>query len=151
MPSKTTIRYTTFGAAIAGAAVAGALLASPLISGAQESTTSTTAPAASTAPADPGQGQGQGRHHGPAAGAMDPTKGGHVGDNGTKEELLTGDAAASATAAAQAAVPGGTIQRVENDAEGAVYEAHATTADGKQVTVKMDANFVVTSTEDGNR
>jgi len=82
---------------------------------------------------------------------VDPSKGGHVGQNGVTEALLTGDDAAKATAAANAAVPGGTIQRVENDAEGAVYEAHMTTADGKQVTVKMDANFTVTSTEDGLR
>ena len=53
------------------------------------------------------------------------------------------------TAAAQTAVPGGTIQRVENDAEGAVYEAHMTKADGTQVTVKLDANFAVTGTETG--
>src|SRR4051812_49295854 len=59
---------------------------------------------------------------------FDPTKGGHVGQNGVKEELLTGDSAAKATAAALAANPGGTIERVETDAEGAVYEAHMTKA-----------------------
>ena len=45
------------------------------------------------------------------------------------------------------AVPGGTIQRVENDAEGSTYEAHMTKADGSEVTVKLDANFKVTSVE----
>jgi hypothetical protein len=80
---------------------------------------------------------------------FDPTKGGHVGANGVKEVLLTGDTATKATAAALAAVPGGTIERVETDAEGATYEAHMTKADGSRVTVKMDANFNVTSTEDG--
>ena len=50
---------------------------------------------------------------------MDPTKEGHVGANGVKEVLLTGDAAAQAKAPALAAVPGGTVERVENDAEGA--------------------------------
>src|SRR4051812_23829395 len=35
--------------------------------------------------------------------AFDPAKGGHVGANGVKEELLTGDSAAKATAAALAA------------------------------------------------
>lgn len=73
----------------------------------------------------------------------------HVGSNGVKEVLLTGDTAAKAQAAALAAVPGGTIQRVENDAEGATYEAHMTKSDGSRVTVKMDANFNVTATEAG--
>ena len=54
-------------------------------------------------------------------------------------------------AAALAAVPGGTIQRVENDAEGSPYEAHITKADGSQVTVKVDSNFNSTSVEDGPR
>ncbi|MCU1689345.1 MAG: hypothetical protein JWN20_1273, partial [Jatrophihabitantaceae bacterium] len=63
----------------------------------------------------------------------------------------TGDAAAQATAAALAAVPGGTIERVETDAEGATYEAHMVAADGSRVTVKMDADFIVTGTETGRR
>src|SRR3954463_10829010 len=42
-----------------------------------------------------------------------PLDGSHAGPN---ETLLTGDAAAKATAAAKAAVPGGTIIRVETDA-----------------------------------
>ncbi len=53
------------------------------------------------------------------------------------------------TAAAQAAVPDGTVQRVENDAEGATYEAHMVKADGSQVTVKINADFTVASIEDG--
>src|SRR4029077_5185573 len=99
-------------------------------------TTTTTAPAA---PGAPGGGQ------------FDPTKGGHVGANGTKEELLTGDTADKVRAAASAAVPGGTIQRVETDAEGSPYEAHMTKADGTHVTVKVDSNFKVTSVENGPR
>jgi uncharacterized membrane protein YkoI len=79
----------------------------------------------------------------------DQSKGGHVGSNGTKEELLTGTTAEKATAAALAAVPGGTIDRVETDAEGAAYEAHMTKADGTRVTVKMDTNFAVTAIENG--
>ncbi len=78
----------------------------------------------------------------------DPHMGGHTA-NGITETLLTGDTAAKATAAALAAVPGGTIERVETDAEGAVYEAHMTKADGSHVTVKLDANFNVTGTEAG--
>lgn len=86
-----------------------------------------------------------------AAQPADPSKGGHVGQNGVKEELLTGDTATQATAAAQAAVPDGTIERVENDAEGATYEAHVLKADGSHVTVKMDASFKVTSVETGHK
>ena len=65
------------------------------------------------------------------------------------ETVLTGDAATKATAAAKAAVPDGTIGRVETDAEGATYEAHMVKADGSHVTVKMDANFTVTGVETG--
>ena len=46
-------------------------------------------------------------------------------------------------------MPGGTIQRVENDAEGAAYEAHVTKADGSRVTVKVDAAFKVLSVDVG--
>jgi len=79
----------------------------------------------------------------------DPTQGGHVGANGVVEKLLTGTTADKARAAAMAAVPGGTVERVENDAEGAVYEAHMVKSDGTHVTVKMDANFKVTGIETG--
>jgi hypothetical protein len=81
---------------------------------------------------------------------FDPTKGGHVGQNGVREELLTGDQADKAKAAALAAVPGGTIERVETDAEGDAFEAHMTKADGSHVTVKFDSNFNVTKTESGH-
>jgi uncharacterized membrane protein YkoI len=81
-------------------------------------------------------------------GQPDPAKGGHSA-NGITETVLTGDNAAKATAAAQAAVPGATIIRVENDAEGAAYEAHMKKSDGSLVTVKMDSSFNVTSTENG--
>ena len=103
-------------------------------------TATTTAPASGT-PAAPPAGAGHG----------DLSKGGHVGTNGVKEELLTGDTADQVKAAALAAVPGGTVERVENDAEGATYEAHMTKADGSEVTVKLDASFAVTSTEAGHR
>lgn len=79
----------------------------------------------------------------------DPSMGGHVGSNGTKEELLTGDTASKVRTAALAAVSGGTVQRVETDAEGATYEAHMTKADGSAVTVKLDADFKVAVTESG--
>ena len=69
--------------------------------------------------------------------------------HGPGETLLTGAAAAKATAAAKAAVPGGTIIRVETDSEGAAYEAHIQKADGSFVTVKVDRNFNVTDTVGG--
>ena len=69
--------------------------------------------------------------------------------NGITEALLTGDTATKVKAAALAAVPGGTIERVENDAEGSPYEAHMTKADGTHVTVKVGADFKVTTIETG--
>ena len=64
------------------------------------------------------------------------------GNQRSDETLLTGDALAKVTAVAQAKVPGGTIVRVETDADGhAAYEAHMTKADGTPVTVYVDKNF----------
>ena len=71
--------------------------------------------------------------------------------NGITETVLTGDDLAKATSAAEAAVSGGTVERAETDAEGAAFEVHMTKADGSHVTVKLDADFKVTSTEDGMR
>jgi poly(3-hydroxybutyrate) depolymerase len=84
-------------------------------------------------------------------GTSDPSKGGHVGQNGMREEILTGDIAAQVSAAAQAAEPGATIDRMETDAEGAAYEAHMTRADGSRITLKFDTSFKVTATESGHR
>ncbi|MBA2752545.1 MAG: hypothetical protein H0U41_10015 [Actinobacteria bacterium] len=63
--------------------------------------------------------------------------------------MLTGDTAEKVKAAALAAVPGGTVERVENDAEGSPYEAHVVKPDGSHVTVKVDSQFKVTATEQG--
>jgi hypothetical protein len=82
-------------------------------------------------------------------GDFDPARGGHVGDNNKTEQLLTGDSAEKVKAAALAANPGGTIQRVETDAEGAAYEAHMTKSDGTQITVKFDSSYKITGTETG--
>ena len=59
------------------------------------------------------------------------------------------DTATSVQAAVLAAYPDATIERMETDAEGAVYEAHVTLADGSRATVKLDASFAVTGTETG--
>jgi len=131
------------GVAMSGAALVGGAAALTVFQPASAQTATTTAPVTSgPAAGDPA-----------ASGAPkgDPSLGGHVGTSGVKEELLTGATADQAKAAALAAVPGGTVERVENDAEGSTYEAHAVTAEGKHVTVKMDANFAVTSTENGPR
>jgi len=134
---KTIIVASTLGALAAGSAFGAAVL-TPAVSGAASS--STTAPATATSPPS-GVPAGPPRN-------FDPTKGGHTA-NGITEQLLTGDTATKVRAAALAAVPGGTIERVENDAEGSPYEAHMTKADGTEVTVKVDANFTVTSIETG--
>ena len=64
------------------------------------------------------------------------------------ETRLTGEAAARVTAAARARVSGGTVIRVETDADGhAKYEAHMTDANGQPVTVYVDADFDVVSVE----
>ena len=121
---KALISSAMLGATIAGGAVGASLLGS---ASAQTATPSTTA-ATATAP--------------------DPSQGGHVA-NGITEVLLTGDTAAKVTAAAQGAVSGATVDRVENDAEGATYEAHMTKSDGSKVTVKVNADFSVASVETG--
>jgi len=69
--------------------------------------------------------------------------------HGPGEKLLNGSDADKATAAAEAAVPNGTVIRVETDSDGATYEAHMQKADGTYVTVKMNGSFNVTGTEDG--
>ena len=93
--------------------------------------TTTTQPA-TPAPSD---------HGGP--GGRQPW-GGQRGD----ETPLTGDTAAKVEAAAKAKVPGGTVVRVETDADGhAKYEAHMTDADGTPVTVYVGEDFAVVSVE----
>jgi hypothetical protein len=70
--------------------------------------------------------------------------------NGPDETVLNGDTASKVTAAAQAKVPGATIERVETDADGhAAYEAHMIKADGSRVTVYVNKHFEVVGTESG--
>ena len=144
------LRKAVIGATLVGATVAGGAVGATLVgsAGAAETTTSSTAPAATTqdpAATAPTAPQGQ-----PPAGApqRDPGQGGHMA-NGITEELLTGDTATKVTDAAEAAVPDGTIERVETDAEGDAYEAHMVKADGSHVTVKLDDAFNVTTIEQG--
>jgi hypothetical protein len=115
------------GAAAIGAGVGGAALAGA----ATNNATPTTAAISSAAPSTPT--------------AMDPATVAH----GPGETLLTGTTAEQVKAAALAAVPGATVIRVETDSDGSPYEAHLTKTDGTEVTVKVDASFKVTATEDG--
>ena len=134
----TSLRKLLTGGAIAAASIAGGVIGASFLGSAGAQTTTTTP--SSEAAAAPTQGE--------ARQAPDWSKGGHQA-NGKTETLLTGDDATKATAAAEAAVPGATAQRVETDAEGAAYEVHMTKSDGSIVTVKLDSSFKVTETLDG--
>jgi hypothetical protein len=129
------VRKAAVGAALVATTLTGGVIGASMLGTSSAQTSTTTAPAA-TAPATP------------PTGSFDPSKGGHVA-NGISETLLTGDTADKVKAAALAAVPGGTVQRVENDAEGSPYEAHMTKSDGSHVTVKVDKDFKVTGIETG--
>jgi uncharacterized membrane protein YkoI len=114
------------------AAIGAAGLAGSAIANAASSGTTTSSSSAAQAQQAPPQ--------------RDPSLGGHQA-NGKTEKLLTGDTAAKVEAAAKAKVPGGTIERVENDADtGSPYEAHVRKADGSEVIVYVDASFNVTGT-----
>jgi hypothetical protein len=101
-------------------------------SGSSSTTTTTTATPSTSAPAAP-----------PGASASNPW-----GKQRSDETLLTGDAEAKVKAVALAKVSGGTIVRVETDADGhAAYEAHVTEADGTAATVYVDKDFNFVSLE----
>jgi hypothetical protein len=85
-----------------------------------------------------------------APAATAPSASQRWGGQRSDETLLTGDTLAKVEAAAKAKVPGGTIVRVETDADGhAAYEAHMTNADATPVTVYVDKQFNVVSVESG--
>ena len=85
-----------------------------------------------------------------AGGQAAPSSGRPWGHQRSDETPLTGDALSKVTAAAKAKVPGGTIIRVETDADGnAAYEAHMVKADGSPVTVYVNKQFDVVSVESG--
>jgi hypothetical protein len=72
------------------------------------------------------------------------------GHQRSDETLLSGDTAAKVRQAALAKVPGGTIVRVETDADGnAAYEAHMVKADGTPATVYVNKQFEVVSVQTG--
>ena len=114
-----------------------------LVVGAATGSSSSTASTAATAAA--GASGTSATPGGPPRGVPNPAAMSH----GPGETLLTGTTAAQVKAAALAAVPGATIIRVETDSAGSPYEAHLTKSDGTQVTLKIDAAFKVTATEQG--
>jgi hypothetical protein len=79
-----------------------------------------------------------------------PSGGQPWGRQRSDESPLTGDSLSKMTALAKAKVPGGTIVRVETDADGnAAYEAHMVKADGSPVTVYVNKQFEVVGVESG--
>jgi uncharacterized membrane protein YkoI len=127
MDSKRRTRFATLSAVVVGVA-AGSYGVASAASGSSSTATST---AASTTPSTPS--------------AQRPW-----GGQRSDETLLTGDAAAKVREVALAKVSGGTIIRVETDADGnAAYEAHMVTADGTPTTVYVDKNFNVVSVASG--
>jgi hypothetical protein len=117
----------------AAGAVAGGVLASNLTASADDNSSSgSTAPPSASSPSRPPAGK---------PGGATPVR--------SDEKALTGSDADKVRAAALDAVPGGTVYRVETDADGDAYEAHMTKSDGSLVTVKFDQDFTVTGVEDG--
>ncbi len=135
-------RGRTVGAAaglLAAGLVAGGILAGTL--GASAATTDTTTNPSATATS--GSSSNGTTPAQPPANAKSPTP------VRSDEKSVSSDLAAQLKAKALAAVPGGTVYRVETDAGDAAYEAHMTKSDGTQVTVKFDKSLNVTAVEDG--
>jgi hypothetical protein len=132
-------RVATVGASLGALALGGSALADAASGGSSAATTPTTTQAA---PGPYGAGQ-----PGPGGARRDPTEpGGHVGANGKTEVALAGDVAAKVKAAAEAKVPGGTVERVETDVDhGSPYEAHVRKADGTELEVLVNSDFQVTA------
>jgi uncharacterized membrane protein YkoI len=126
--------HITTLAAVSAAALGGAAIANAASSGSGTTPTATSGSAAQSQAAPPNQ-------------QRDPSQGGHQA-NGKTERLLTGDTASKVEAAAKAKVPGGTIERVETDADtGSPYEAHVRKSDGSEVVVYVDSGFNVTGVD----
>ena len=130
-------RFATVGAVMLGLA-AGSYGVASAASGSGSSTSSTSG----TTTASPSAAV--------ARAAAAPSAQNPWGGQRSDETLLTGDTAAKVKQAALAKVAGGTIVRVETDADGnALYEAHMTKSDGTLITVYVDKDFNVVSTASG--
>jgi hypothetical protein len=89
-------------------------------------------------------GAGADQRQGPPPPPGDPGR--HIGANGVREEPLSGDVTAKVRDAALAKVDGGTIERVETDADhGSPYDAHVRRADGTELEVLVNKDFEVTA------
>jgi len=134
---STTSRMRVEKVMVAGAIAVGLAAGSYGIASAASGGTGSGSGAAGVAATQPAASRGSG-----------PPGGAPWGGQRSDETLLEGDTAAKVTAAAQAKVTGGTVVRVETDADGhAKYEAHMTKADGTPVTVYVDDSFAVVGVE----
>lgn len=155
---KIKMRQMVVGAALMGAAAAGSALAASAITGDTTPSTESSAPATDVPTTDgvinldPGTGSS-----GTAGTAGTPAcpAPGDQGPRGPKHEELTGTTADKVTAAAQAAVPGGEVLRVEGkaaddtNADETAYHAHVRKADGTHVRVNINADFTVKDIVEG--
>ncbi|WP_197711326.1 hypothetical protein [Cellulomonas sp. WB94] len=143
--APSTVRKRIAGVALIGAIAGAGVIAASVAANATDATpapATSTSTSSGTADSDAGTAD---------SGAGTPAPSGTVDESKSvrsDEHLLTGTDADSATAAALAAYPGATIQRVETDSDG-VYEAHLVTAAGERLIVQMDASFTVTGTQTG--
>ena len=119
-PGRIKRRWGRAAGLLAAGIVAGGVLAGSVTAGAQSNSPNSSSSSSVTATASSGNQSNSG------------------------ETLLTGIAAQKVRTAALAAVPGGTILRVETSRDGS-YEAHARKSDGTEVVVRLDKNFKVTS------
>jgi hypothetical protein len=132
MRSKDMMRTTAIAAACAAIGTAGGIAGVSAATGGNDSNSSGSSGSDnSTAAPDRG---------------FDTSKGGHIGPSGAREELLTGDVAAKVRQAALDKVGGGTVERVETDADhGSPYEAHIRRSDGTELEVLVNKDFSVTA------
>jgi hypothetical protein len=131
--------------AVAASVLVGGVVAGGVATSALTASAATTPAATSSTSTSAGTGAGTPSTAGTAAPPQAKSSTSVRGD----EKVVTGTLATTLKAKALAAVPGGTVNRIETDAGDGVYEAHMTKADGSLVTVKFDAKGNVTKVEDG--
>ena len=132
MRGKDMTRTVAIAAVCAAVGTAGGIAGVSAATGGSGSGSSGSSGSSAGADRFPGQ-----RHDGP---------GRHVGANGVKEKALSADVAAKVRQAALAKVSGGTIERVETDADhGSPYEAHVRRSDGTELEVLVNKDFSVTA------
>lgn len=127
--SHTIRRTTTAVAALGALALGGSAIAGAATGNGTANSTTTAARAARSPQGPPGAPAGR-----------------HVGANGKREQALDAATGAKVKAAAEAKVPGGTMERVETDVDhGSPYEAHVRKADGTELEVLVNDGFQVTA------